>query len=405
MCYDGDAMVSLATVLLARSRGGDGGPAFLFLVLLSGFVVAVYLVRRGRRRALRDKLSAAKDLAAESRTSEALALLRDAVRKRLSRKGLTEEEVDARSMIAVLEDRLAREVREERQALDHALAAPDAPPPPPPPAPRPSRPPSGPVAAGRKVGEFVLEGLIGEGGFGQVWRARHAVFDSPAAVKIPTHDGYLGNLRQLGKIQFTLHDERIVRVLGADLDADPPYVAMEYVEGRDLRRVLREERRLEPRRALRIFREILLAVKAAHDAGFVHRDLKPENILIGADDAVKVTDFELGRARVEAEQPSLASKDLATAASTGAIGTLAYIAPEQLSGGAVDQRADIYALGIILFELLTGERPQPGDKPSALVPGLPETVDRLFEGCYARLERRRRSVDEVLSDLKVVAAA
>jgi serine/threonine-protein kinase len=163
---------------------------------------------------------------------------------------------------------------------------------------------------------------------------------------------------------------------------------MELVEGGDLRRLIGASRRLAPDRALQIFEEVLRALAVAHGAGIIHRDLKPENILIASDGGVKVTDFELGSARQDSARPALLSAGLDTAAPGGIVGTLAYMAPEQLAGEAVDARADIYALGIILFEMLTGERPHPGDQPSQLVPGLPAKVDALFQKCYTRREKR-----------------
>ncbi len=291
--------------------------------------------------------------------------------------------MDGKVRIALLEQRLADE-RTRADDGEREDRAED---------PAPARRPE----PGLRVGEYVLETRIGEGGFGEVWKARHAVLDQLAAIKIPTHEAYIANLRRLGRLQHRIDDPRVVKVLGADLDARPPYLAMEYVEGRDLRRLLRDEKRLAPARALRLLEEIGLAVKAAHDAGVVHRDLKPENILVERGDRVKVTDFELGRARREAERPVLVSADLASvAAASGVVGTLAYMAPEQHSGADVDARADIYALGIIFFEMLTGERPHPGDKPTDLVQGLPVGCDGLFERCFARLEKRFASVDELI---------
>ncbi len=104
----------------------------------------------------------------------------------------------------------------------------------------------------------------------------------------------------------------------------------------------------------------------------------------------------LGRARLEAERPLLLSGGLA---SQVGFGTAACLAPEQLGGEPVDQRTDIYALGVILFEMLTGERPHPGDKPSELAPDLPAELDEVFARCFARVEKRFNSVEEMLASL------
>jgi serine/threonine-protein kinase len=174
---------------------------------------------------------------------------------------------------------------------------------------------------------------------------------------------------------------------------------MEFVEGEDLRAVMRREAPLAPARAARIFGELLRAVAVAHEAGVLHRDLKPENVMIAPGDQVKVTDFGLGEARENAERPLLRSGELESGGSGPVAGTPAYMAPEQLAGERVDERADVFALGVILFEMLTGKRPQPGDRPSDFVSGLTPGIDALFALCYTRVEKRARSASSLLDAL------
>src|SRR5690606_23722057 len=134
--------------------------------------------------------------------------------------------------------------------------------------------------------------------------------------------------------------------------------------------------------ALPLLHEVALALRDAHAAGVAHLDLKPENVLLDGAGRVKLTDFELGALDPEQLRLSLSF------ASEGPAGTLAYMAPEQRTGAAGAPRTDVYPSGGLLFEALPGTRPHPGDLPSQFVPGLPEALDRLFERCFTRQERR-----------------
>src|SRR2546430_1920809 len=135
------------------------------------------------------------------------------------------------------------------------------------------------------------------------------------------------------------------------------YITMPYVEGNDLATALRREGKLPAARTLRLARQIAAGLEAAHGAGVVHRDLKPANIMIGAEDQVQIMDFGISASREEA-------------ASGGIIGTLEYMAPEQGAGAAVDARADIYALGLILYEMLIGARAAPSGTPQDRIDGM-----------------------------------
>jgi serine/threonine-protein kinase len=163
---------------------------------------------------------------------------------------------------------------------------------------------------------------------------------------------------------------------------------MEYVAGCTLRDVLRERGALQPRAALDILEPVLAALGAAHRAGFVHRDMKPENVLIGDDGRVKVADFGLVRA-----------VDTVTNTTGSVLGTVSYLAPEQIEHGTADPRVDVYACGVVLYEMLTGDKPHSGDSPaqvlyqhlnadvpppSAAVPGLPVVLDDLVASSTAR---------------------
>jgi hypothetical protein len=136
----------------------------------------------------------------------------------------------------------------------------------------------------------------------------------------------------------------------------------------------------------------------------LHRDLKPENVLVDVSGAVKLTDFELGKTQGEASQLRLSLSFRSGGEVEGIGGTLAYMSPEQRAGKVPDGRSDIYTFGVLLFEALTGTLPEPGDRPSDFVHGLPPEVDQVFERCFARLERRFADAAELLREVEVIRA-
>ncbi len=226
-----------------------------------------------------------------------------------------------------------------------------APPPPPPP------PPSMP----RKVGAYVVEGMLGKGGMGMVLLARHESGGDQVAVKVAlqTGDEVKGRMRREILATSMLHHENIVQVVDAgDMEDGRPYLVMEYVKGRELREVLRERTHFAPREAVAVFVQILAACGAAHRAGIVHRDLKPENVIIVQDAgklSAKLMDF--GLARILEVDPAHQDHVFKTQATDVVSGSPQYLSPEQVLGDNIDGRTDLYALGIVLFELLTGAMP------------------------------------------------
>src|SRR5581483_11040214 len=195
----------------------------------------------------------------------------------------------------------------------------------------------------------------------------------------------------------------IVRAMGFDPYADPPYLVMEYVPGVSLRQLI-SEKSLRIPDAVSIMRQVLAGLSYAHKNGIVHRDIKPENILIheraktdgyAAEGVVKVTDFGLGRAASKTAVGSIVySQSLGDDAGKEIAGTLDYMAPEQRAGGDTDARADLYACGVVLYEMLTGERPAGTDLPSDLNNSVPRHLDEAFKHSYARLEKRFATADE-----------
>ena len=276
--------------------------------------------------------------------------------------------------------------------------------------------------AGRRVGEWLLSEFIGGGAFGEVWKARHHVWaDQLAAVKLPTDPQYVRALQREGTHAHRLEHANIVRPLGFDPFAETPYLVMEYVPGRDLRGLMRDKGKLSPDEATAVMTGVLSALQHAHAKGIVHRDIKPENILIHErglaapggllqEGVVKVTDFGLGQASNDAERAERAaggggnqsivfSTDVGGAGSPQIAGSLDYMAPEQRRGGDVDGRADLYACGVVLYEMLTGERPAGTDVPSDLNKGVPPRLDEAFRRSYSRLERRFGDAGEFMAAL------
>lgn len=264
---------------------------------------------------------------------------------------------------------------------------------------------------GQRVGEYILDQQIGAGAFGEVWRAHHHVWvDQLVAVKIPTATDYLRELQREGVAVHGLVHPNIVRAIGFDPYADPPYLTMEYVPGSSLRPLIKD-RSITPTQAVSILRQVLTGLKHAHGQGLVHRDIKPENILVherartdgyDAEGVIKVTDFGLGKAATTVGTQSIVySASLNSKQAQDIAGSLDYMAPEQRGGGTIDGRADLYACGVVLYELLTGERPAGTDLPSELNAAAPRQLDEVFRRSYARLEKRYASADEMLAALDV----
>ena len=262
---------------------------------------------------------------------------------------------------------------------------------------------------GQRVGEYLLDEKIGGGTFGEVWRAHHHVWtDQLVAIKIPTDTQYLRELQREGVAIHGLVHPNIVRAMGFDPYADPAYLTMEYIPGSSLRPLI-SQRALNITDAVSVLRQVLSGLKYAHANGLVHRDIKPENILVherartdgySTEGVVKVTDFGLGKAATTVGAQSIVySASLNSAQGQEIAGSLDYMAPEQRSGGTIDGRADLYACGVVLYEMLTGERPAGTDVPSDLNKSVPKQLDDVFRRSYSRLEKRFTSADEFLAAL------
>ncbi|HUZ37371.1 MAG TPA: Stk1 family PASTA domain-containing Ser/Thr kinase [Streptosporangiaceae bacterium] len=216
-------------------------------------------------------------------------------------------------------------------------------------------------------GRYELDGVVGRGGMAEVFRARDIRLDRVVAVKTLREDlardqTFQARFRREAQSAASLNHPSIVAVYdtGEDMSepAHVPYIVMEYVDGRTLRDLLRDDRRLLPERALEITDGVLRALDYSHRAGIVHRDIKPGNVMLTRNGEVKVMDFGIARAVSDAQATMTQTAQV--------IGTAQYLSPEQARGERVDARSDLYSTGCLLYELLTGRPPFLGDSPVAI---------------------------------------
>ena len=204
---------------------------------------------------------------------------------------------------------------------------------------------------GTEVAGYRILEPLGSGGTSVVYRAEHVRLGRRAALKLLTpavgHADFRDRFLRESQLAASLDHPSIVPVYDAGEADDLLYIAMACIEGSDLKTLLADEGRLPPRRALRIAGQIASALDAAHARGLVHRDVKPANILVGADDRAFLSDFGVVK--------ELASNGMTRTGSF--IGTIEYSAPEQIEGGHVDARTDVYSLACVLYECLTGTSP------------------------------------------------
>src|SRR5919201_1755035 len=211
------------------------------------------------------------------------------------------------------------------------------------------------VAVGSTLGGFRVERLLGRGAMGAVYLAEDVHLKRKAAVKVlaeplAADERFRRRFLLESQLAASLEHPHIVPVYGAGEEREVLYLAMRYVEGYDLRELIDTAGRIDHERALALLAQVGDALDAAHGLGLVHRDVKPANILIGAGDTEHAYVCDFGLARHATTVASLTGD-------RGFVGTIAYIAPEQIESVVVDARADVYSFGCVLYECLTGVTP------------------------------------------------
>src|SRR5215216_11642 len=270
---------------------------------------------------------------------------------------------------------------------------------------------------GRVVAGYRIEERIGRGGMGVVYRAEHLNLRRRAAIKIIAPDlaeasGFRERFNREARIAAALQHPNIVTVYDAGEEDGLLYLAMQYIEGNDLSAVLRSQGRLRPYRAIDVCRQIAAALDAAHGQGLIHRDVKPANVLIEGRTAF-LTDFGLTK-RIEGTRTQLTKAG-------DVVGTIHYVAPEQIEGGRVDARTDVYSLGCLLYHCLSGELPFARDTDVAVIyahlseepprltsvrPELPGGLDAVIAKALEKApERRFQTCADLMSAARAVIDA
>ena len=258
---------------------------------------------------------------------------------------------------------------------------------------------------------YLIEELVGVGGMCNVYRAFDAEALRTVAVKMlrdeyAADEEYLRRFRNESRAINALSHPNIVKIYDVVLDAPNPYLVMEYVSGITLKEYIEQKKPISGRTAANIAGLVLTALQCAHENGIVHRDVKPQNIMVTEKGEVKVMDF--GIARFAMSQSRTIDGN--------AIGSVHYISPEQALGGAVDQRTDIYSVGVILFEMLSGKLPFDGESPisvalqqveqnpktlRSLNPGVPVGLEQITLHAMAKDPARRyQNCGEMIADLR-----
>ncbi len=258
---------------------------------------------------------------------------------------------------------------------------------------------------------YRVDSVLARGGMSTVYRGRDTRLDRDVAVKVmdphlTADPAFVARFEREARAAAQLHHPAVVSVHDQGVDGDQVYLVMELIDGGNLRDLLNQRGKLPPAIALSVLGPVLSALGAAHRAGLVHRDVKPENVLIGVGGQVKVADFGLARAIAETGVTS----------DSEILGTVAYLSPEQVETGAADARSDVYAAGIVLYEMLAGQAPYRGDTAISVayqhvnsdVPSIPEiplALDTLVRKATRRdPSLRPANAEAFLAELERVGA-
>ncbi len=264
--------------------------------------------------------------------------------------------------------------------------------------------------ADRTIGKYVATDIIGRGGFSIIYKGRHLELNMPVAIKMMRHDlamdpDFLNNFQNEAKTIASLNHENIVKVYDIEKRFRTVFLIMEYLEGEPLVEMLKRLKAIPPNLAVHYLNQICCGLQYAHSRGIIHRDINSSNVVIQRDDQIKILDFGLAC--------PIGTEDFSS------LGTLAYMAPEQIQGDPMDQRTDIYAVGITAYEMLVGKRPFPEDDahiledmhlnhdipdPLASVADLSKGLQRfIIKSCQRDPNFRYDDFKQVLADLKRIS--
>ena len=264
---------------------------------------------------------------------------------------------------------------------------------------------------GKKLdGRYEITELIGVGGMADVYKAQDVMENRPVAVKIlkPEFSGdeeFLRRFRNESKAIAVLSHPNIVKIYDVGFTDEIQFIVMEYIDGITLKEFIEQQGVLKWKDALHFITQILRALQHAHDKGIVHRDIKPQNIMLFTDGSIKVMDFGIARfSRIDGK--TLSDK---------AIGSVHYISPEQAQGEMTDERSDIYSVGVMLYEMLTGRKPFDGDTavnvalkhmqetavpPREIMPAIPEALEEIvIHAMEKQPAQRYQSAAEMIRDI------
>ena len=265
---------------------------------------------------------------------------------------------------------------------------------------------------------YLLQRLIASGGMASIYSALDTRLDRPVAVKImhahlANDEAFVSRFIKEAKATAALSHPNIVSIQDQGWNQGGPpavFIVMELVEGTTLRDLLNESSPLSIEQAFQIINPVLSALSAAHKIGIIHRDIKPENILISRDGRIKVADFGLAR--------NTSMAQTMTAESSVILGSVSYLSPEQVQRGVADSRSDIYAMGILIFEMLTGSKPYDGETPIQIAyrhvnDRIPELVkiksdipknlsDLIFSATSPNPDLRPRDAEELLNSMRQI---
>lgn len=271
------------------------------------------------------------------------------------------------------------------------------------------------ISIGRVLaGRYQINGFIGEGGMSRVWRALDQNTGKNVAVKVlreeySEDESFIRRFDREAQAASRMSHPNIVNLLDVGVEEDGTrYLVMEYVQGKTLKRFIQESGALRPEIAAQIIIRVLAALQHAHQNGVVHRDIKPQNILIDKEGTVKVADFGIAR---------MANAQTVSQTDESVMGSVYYFSPEQARGAAVDARSDIYSVGVVFYEMLTGKVPFTGDTPVAIAmqhlqtapippaevnPSVSSALDFVVLHAMEKKPRRRyQSAEEMLRDVRL----